>query len=292
MPELPEVETVVRGLRPRLVGRRLVRLVQRRADLRAPLPRGLASRTEGRRVVAVERRAKYILIRLAARRGRDAGGDAGENILIIHLGMTGHLVFMADPPPPAGPHDHLDFTFDDGTLLRFTDPRRFGVVDLMPAAALARDRRFASLGPEPLAPEFTPAVLEAVLAGRRGPIKAALLDQRLVAGIGNIYACEALFAAGISPRRAAGTVRGPRAAALTVAIRDVLNRAIAAGGSSLRDYVQASGELGWFQMQWGVYDREGQPCPGCDCGRPGRPGAIRRIVQSGRSTFYCAKRQR
>lgn len=273
MPELPEVETVVRGLRPHLVGRTFVAVAQRRADLREKLPRDFVRRLQGRRVVAVERRAKYILIHL---------DDA--NMLVVHLGMTGQFV-LGERPNAVGPHEHVAFTLDDGRSLRFTDPRRFGLMDIVPAGALGTHKRFRGIGPEPLDAAFTAAVLENAFRGRRGPVKAALLDQRHIAGVGNIYACEALYAAGIAPRRRTGTVRRERAARLVAAIRDVLEKAIAAGGSSARDYVQANGEQGWFQAQWSVYDREGQPCPGC-------AAPIRRIVQSGRSTFYCPKCQR
>ena len=281
MPELPEVETVVRGIAPLLVGRRILRFEARRRDLRTTIPRGIGARIVGRLVDAVTRRAKYILVHLAPR----PGGSA--EVLLIHLGMSGRLVVgRADGAAP-GKHEHVVFATEDGNEIRFSDPRRFGLVDLVRADRLARDRRFARLGPEPLGDGFDAAALAAVLAGSRTSIKAALLDQTRLVGVGNIYACEALFQAGISPRRRAGTVRGERAARLVAAIRDVLARAIAAGGSSARDYVQASGEAGWFQHHWAVYDREGKPCPGCDCG-----GGVRRLVQAGRSTFYCPRRQR
>ena len=276
MPELPEVETVVRGLLPRLTGRQIVRAELRRADLREKLPPQLAKRLTGRRVQTVRRRAKYILIDL----------DRDE-VLLLHLGMTGRLVLSNGAAAPPGPHDHLDLILDDGAVVRFSDPRRFGLVDLVAAKNLGEDPRLRTLGPEPLSPDFEAATLEAVLAGRRTAIKTALLDQRLVAGIGNIYACEALFRARLSPLRPAGTVKGARAERLVRAIREVLSEAIAAGGSSARDYVQASGELGWFQHHWAVYDREHQPCPGCSCA-----GSVKRIVQGGRSTFYCPSRQR
>ncbi len=275
MPELPEVETVVRGLRPHLTGRRFVEVEQRRPDLREKMPAGFVRRLTGRRVVAVARRAKYILIHL----------DDG-NVLVVHLGMSGRFV-LGDRPNAVGRHEHLAFTLDDGRVLRFTDPRRFGLMDLIPAGELEAHRRFAGMGPEPLSGEFTGAVLGARLDGRRGPIKAALIDQRTVAGVGNIYACEALYAAGISPKRASRLIRRERADRLVAALREVLEKAIAAGGSSARDYVNANGEQGWFQAQWAVYDKEGKPCPGCDC-----KGGVRRIVQSGRSTFYCPRRQR
>ena len=281
MPELPEVETVRRGIAPHLEGARIVRFEARRADLRTKLPARLAARMTGRRVVAVRRRAKYLLIELAPL------PPAGAEVMILHLGMSGRLIVRAVDASPPGKHEHIAFATDRGIEIRFSDPRRFGVLDLVPLDALATDPRFAPLGPEPLSDAFTPAALVAALAGSRTTIKAALLDQHRVAGIGNIYACEALFQAGISPRRLAGTVKLARATRLLAAIKDVLSRAIAAGGSSARDYVQSSGEAGWFQHSWAVYDRAGAPCPGCDCG-----GGVKRIVQGGRSSFYCAARQR
>ncbi len=226
MPELPEVETVVRGIAPLLVGRRILRFEVRRRDLRTAIPRGLGARIEGRRVETVTRRAKYILVHLAAAAGRAA------EVLLIHLGMSGRLVAgRADGTAP-GRHEHVAFATEDGSEIRFSDPRRFGLVDLVRADRLATDKRFAALGPEPLSDGFDAKALAAILAGSRTSIKAALLDQARLVGVGNIYACEALFQAGISPRRRAGTVRGERAARLAAAIRDVLARAIAAGGSS------------------------------------------------------------
>lgn len=265
----------MRGLRPHLTGRTFTQVEQRRPDLREKLPDDFARRLTGRQITAVERRAKYILIRL----------DDG-NVLVVHLGMSGRFV-LGERPNAIGLHEHLAFALDDGRVLRFTDPRRFGLMDLIPAAEIEAHRRFVGIGPEPLSPGFTGGALGELLAGRRGPIKAALIDQRTVAGIGNIYACEALYAARLSPKRPSGSIGRERAERLVVALREVLEKAIAAGGSSARDYVNANGEQGWFQAQWAVYDREGQPCPGCDC----RSG-VRRIVQSGRSTFYCARRQR
>lgn len=276
MPELPEVETIRRGLQPKLEGHVLAAVVQRRADLRFPLPVDFARRLTGRSVRHVGRRAKYLLLAL---------DDA--NVLMIHLGMSGRILIHDGPPPPPGPHDHVDFVTDAGCTIRYNDARRFGMMDLVAGAALGEHRLLAGLGPEPLGNRFDGEVLAAALGGRRTPIKAALLDQRVVAGIGNIYACEALHRAGISPKRSAHTVQGRRAARLATAIRDVLEEAIAAGGSSLRDYVQTSGELGYFQHSWRVYDREGAKCAQTDCG-----GTVRRIVQSGRSTFYCPAHQR
>ena len=277
MPELPEVETVVRGLAARMVGRRIVRLDLHRGDLRWKLPRGLKAKVEGHAVERVERRAKYIVIRLE-------GGGA----LLMHLGMSGRLV-VVDPGDrrAAEAHDHVVFHLEDGTRIRFNDPRRFGMLDYVEGQTLPEHRLLRGLGPEPLGPDFTSRYLEAALKGKRTPLKAALLDQRIVAGLGNIYVCESLYFAGLSPRRLARTVTEERAERLVRAIKDVLHRAIAAGGSSMRDYVQTSGELGYFQHHWAVYGREGEPCPGCDCAQ-----GIRRIVQSGRSTFYCKKRQR
>jgi len=277
MPELPEVETVVRGLGARMTGRRIARLDLNRADLRWPMPRGLRAKVEGRRIDRLWRLAKYILIDL---------DDAG--VLLMHLGMSGRLtVVNADDKSPPELHDHVVFTLDDGTRIRFNDQRRFGVLDYVGREKLEQHPLLRELGPEPLDPAFTGEVLAASLTGKRTPLKAALLDQQVVAGLGNIYVSEVLYRAGLSPRRLARTVTLERAHRLVQAIREVLQRAIAAGGSSLRNSVQASGELGYFQHQWAVYGREGEPCPGCDCG-----GGIRRIVQSNRSTFYCAKRQR
>ncbi len=277
MPELPEVETVVRGLAQALTGKRLARLDLARPDLRSAIPTNLAHRIEGRRIERFSRRAKYILIHFA-----------GGGVLIVHLGMSGRLIILAPGAnAPREKHDHAVFLFDDGTELRFNDARRFGLLDYEDEARLASHPRFRHLGPEPLSNEFNGPVLAQLLRGKKTSIKAALMDQRVVVGLGNIYVCEALFGARLSPRRLAGTVQGERAERLAAAIHDVLTRAIAAGGSSLRDYVQASGELGYFQHHWAVYGKEGEPCPICDCGK-----GIRRIVQGARSTFYCAKYQR
>jgi formamidopyrimidine-DNA glycosylase len=277
MPELPEVETIVRGLALRLEGRRLDRLELRRGDLRRAIPAGLAARVAGRRIERLGRRAKYILLHLE---------DGG--VLIAHLGMSGRLVIAGAADDVADdPHDHVVFRMEDGTVVRFNDARRFGILDYAREEALGAHPLLVHLGPEPLGNGFSGPVLAAALAGKVTPLKAALLDQRVVAGLGNIYVSESLFWAGLSPRRIAATVAGERADRLARAIREVLERAIAAGGSSLRDYVQASGELGYFQHQWAVYGKAGERCPGCDCRR-----GISRIVQGGRSTFYCAKRQR
>ncbi|WP_119417779.1 bifunctional DNA-formamidopyrimidine glycosylase/DNA-(apurinic or apyrimidinic site) lyase [Desertibaculum subflavum] len=277
MPELPEVETVCRGLRPALVGKRIARVRVMRPDLRWPLPAGLGQALTGRRVEAVDRRAKYILVRL---------DDA--NLMLAHLGMTGSMrVRPVDPTRALLPHDHVILETEDGISVTFHDPRRFGMIDLVPAAEMARHKLLAELGPEPLEDAFNAAALSAALAGKRTPIKAALLDQTVVAGLGNIYVCEALYRAGIGPRRLAQSVGGARAERLVTAIKSVLQAAIESGGSTLRDYVQADGELGYFQHRFEVYDREGQACLRC-----GNAHEIRRIVQSGRSTFYCGRCQR
>jgi formamidopyrimidine-DNA glycosylase len=280
MPELPEVETIRRGLAARLEGRRLRRVEQRRPDLRQAMPARLRQRLEGRRVERLDRRAKYLLMRL----------DDGA-VLILHLGMSGRLLIGGKTAEPPDRHDHLILETDDGTVVRFNDARRFGLVDLTSEAELAGHKLFQGLGPEPLGNDFNGPVLAASLAGKATPIKAALLDQKVVAGLGNIYVAESLFWAGLSPKRLARTVQGERAERLAQAVRRVLNEAIEAGGSTLRDYVQASGELGYFQHRFAVYDRAKQACPGCDC-TLARTGGIRRIVQAGRSTFYCPRRQR
>ena len=279
MPELPEVETVMRGLRARLEGHVITRVRIGRPDLRWPLPPGLGQRLTGARVTGFRRRAKYILMRL----------DRGESLL-IHLGMSGRVLIAPDDGGEPAPHEHVTLTTDDGWRVGFVDPRRFGSLDLVPTDAEDAHRLLADLGPEPLDDAFNAAFLSDALRGRKTPIKAALLDQHTVAGLGNIYVCEALFRAWISPLRLADSVAGARAARLVPAIKAVLTEAIAAGGSSLRDYVQPDGELGYFQHAWQVYGREGEPCPAC----PGAPACagISRIVQSGRSTFYCPRLQR
>jgi formamidopyrimidine-DNA glycosylase len=278
MPELPEVETVVRGLRPKLEGHRLKLVEQRRPDLRFPLPENFAARLQGRRVERIQRRAKYMLLHL----------DDGQ-VLLCHLGMSGRMVIVERARngrrPPLDRHDHVIFVTDAGTEIRFNDARRFGIMDLIAGDALEAHPLLRALGPEPLGNDFNGPALAAALKGKRTAIKAALLDQQVVAGLGNIYVCEALFFAGLSPRRLAYTVQGNRAEKLAAAVRQVLLRAIEAGGSSLRDYVQANGELGYFQHEWAVYGREGEPCR--RCGAP-----VKRLVQSGRSTFYCARCQK
>ena len=279
MPELPEVETVMRGLRAALEGRRIVRAVAHRADLRWALPVGLARRLTGARVLGFRRRGKYMLMRL----------DGGDSVL-LHLGMSGRMLVERAGRNDVTLHEHLVMETDEGWRVGFVDPRRFGSVDLVPTAEEDAHRLLAELGPEPLDAAFDVASLSEALAGKRTPIKTALLDQKIVAGLGNIYVCEALFRAAISPLRSAHTVPGARATRLVPAIKETLAEAIAAGGSSLRDYVQPDGELGYFQHAWKVYGREGEMCERC----PGKPvcQGIRRVVQSGRSTFYCPRVQR
>jgi len=291
MPELPEVETVRRGLQPVLEGHRITRVQTRRGDLRIPFPEGFGQRLTGRLVAHLRRRAKYILADL----------DSGET-LVIHLGMSGRLtIYKGGKALPLdgvegesvaaeggeGPHDHVILETDAPARIVYTDHRRFGLMTILETASIADDKLFKGLGPEPLDKSFTPAVLGAALAGKKTAIKAALLDQRVVAGIGNIYACEALWRAGISPKRLASAIPGERAKKLVPAIRKVLEDAIAAGGSTLRDYAKADGSLGYFQHHFRVYDREGDPCP-----RRGCTGTVKRIVQTGRSTFYCPKCQK
>ena len=270
MPELPEVETTVRGLRPVLDGARLALVEPRRGDLRRPFPPDLRQRLTGATVERLHRRAKYGLI----------DTDRGDT-LIFHLGMSGR--WRVDPGELL-PHDHLLLETAAGRRLALNDPRRFGSVDLWPTAALDQFGPLRGLGPEPLGPELTGAYLRDALAGRGASIKAMLLDQRIVAGLGNIYVCEALFLARISPRRAAGRIAEVRLQRLADAIRTVLLAAIEAGGSSLRDYARPDGELGYFSKQFQVYGREGEPCA---CG-----GTVRRYADGGRSTFWCPACQR
>lgn len=285
MPELPEVETVRRGLVPVLGGRQIVRAEIRRADLRIPFPADLGPWLTGRWVRRIKRRAKYLLMTF----------DDTDELLVTHLGMSGRMVIVgtggANRDLDPGPHDHVIIETDGGARIFFNDARRFGLMTRIHAAALAHHPLFAGLGPEPLDEGFTGRVLARSLKGRATSVKAALLDQRTVAGLGNIYVCEALYRAGISPRRKASGIGPVRAERLAAAIKDVLAEAIDAGGSSLRDHVQPTGELGYFQHRFSVYGRAGAACPGGRCG-PGVCDGIRRIVQGGRSTFYCPRYQR
>ena len=283
MPELPEVETVRQGLLPAMENRRISHAEVRRPDLRWPFPPRMAERLTGARVTALGRRSKYILASL----------DTGQTLL-IHLGMSGRMTISGDAPgsfhrdhPLRDKHDHVVLTMDSGARITFNDARRFGAMDLIATPAVETHPLLAKLGPEPLGNTFHAGVLARAFSGKRAPVKSALLDQRIVAGLGNIYVCEALWRAGISPMRQAGRIGQARLETLTQTIRDVLAEAIEAGGSSLRDYRQADGELGYFQHRFAAYDREGQPCRTQDC-----DGVIERIVQSGRSTFHCRLCQR
>lgn len=271
MPELPEVETTVRGLARYLEGARIARVTLNREGLRRPFPEGLVQALTGAEVTGLGRRAKYGLIHTA--RGQT---------MVFHLGMSGRWRIE---PEAAEKHDHLVLETAAGHVLALNDARRFGSVDLVDSDALDQWPTFAALGPEPLGPDLTPAHLAAAFKGRSGPVKVLLLDQRIVAGLGNIYVCEALLRAGIRPDRAAGSVSRKALDRLVPEIRAVLGESIEAGGSTIRDYAQPNGELGYFAASWRVYGREGEPCT-C-CGAP-----IRRMVQGGRSTFWCAACQK
>jgi len=276
MPELPEVETVRRGLIPVMEGKQIIRAQVRRPDLRWPFPDGMEGRLTGKRVERLRRRSKYILADL----------DSGETLL-IHLGMSGRMLISKRDHPDIQKHDHVVFHMQDDARVVFNDTRRFGVMDLVATEQAEAHRLLAGLGPEPLGNSFDEAYLLARLKGRNTPIKTALLDQKTVSGLGNIYVCEVLLRTGISPTRKAGQLSSVRVRSLVPAIRDVLNEAIESGGSSLKDYRQADGELGYFQHSFRAYGREGKPCVTAGCN-----GKIRRIVQAGRSTFYCAQCQR
>jgi formamidopyrimidine-DNA glycosylase len=287
MPELPEVETVRGGLAPVLEGRRLSRVEARRPDLRFPLPENFVQVLTGATIVSLTRRAKYLLGRLDR-----------EDTLVMHLGMSGRFE-IARPegaerpgefhyaPDPDPKHAHVVFETEAGSRVTYYDPRRFGYMALVNTATLHLHPWFAGLGPEPLSDAFDAARLKACFQGRRQGPKTLLLDQKVVAGLGNIYVCEALHRARICPFRPAGRISLPRLERLVLAVREVLTAAIAAGGSTLKDYAQADGALGYFQHSFRVYDREGAPCPTPDCS-----GTIRREVQGGRSTFYCPVCQR
>ncbi|WP_283176502.1 bifunctional DNA-formamidopyrimidine glycosylase/DNA-(apurinic or apyrimidinic site) lyase [Gemmobacter sp. 24YEA27] len=283
MPELPEVETVRRGLEPVMDGQQILAAQVNRPDLRWPFPPRMAERLTGARINALRRRSKYILADLST----------GETLL-IHLGMSGRMLisgaqiggFHHEHPAPAK-HDHVVFDMEGGARVTFNDPRRFGAMDLLDTVSAEAHPLLAVIGPEPLGNAFDGDYLAARLAGRKTPVKSALLDQRIVAGLGNIYVCEVLFRAGIAPDRLAGDLTGNEAQGLVPLIREVLSEAIDAGGSSLKDYRQADGELGYFQHSFRVYGREGDACT-----TPGCKGSIARIVQAGRSSFFCPDCQR
>ncbi len=281
MPELPEVETVRRGLAPLMEGRRIARVEQRRADLRFPLPERFGERLTDARIDRFARKAKFLTAHLST----------GE-VLIMHLGMTGRFTIGGQRPGAfhysAGgitAHDHVVFHMEGGDTVTYNDPRRFGFMELWPEADLSGYPRLAAMGPEPLTNLFSHAYLNQALTGKAAPIKAALLDQKVIAGLGNIYVCEALFRARISPKRLSRSIPGQRAARLALAIDVVIAEAISAGGSSISDFASTDGALGYFQHRFDVYDREGQGCKRCS-------GTVQRIVQSGRSTYYCPGCQR
>ncbi len=281
MPELPEVETVCAGLREQVTGLEIVQVTLNRPDLRVPFPDDFQKHIGGRKVVSVRRRAKYILLCLDDRQ-----------IIAIHLGMSGRItIIRADDPYVPQAHDHMILDMTNGVRVVLYDARRFGMVLLFHEDDMDSHPAFRNLGPEPLGNEFSGPFLKNILKGRATPVKQAIMDQRIVVGVGNIYACEALFMAGISPKKKSKDITLPMAQRLVDSIRDVLGRAIEAGGSSLRDYRRINGELGYFQHSFSVYDRENQPCPNCDCDAENTKG-IRRIVQSGRSTFYCPVKQK
>ncbi|SIS89250.1 bifunctional DNA-formamidopyrimidine glycosylase/DNA-(apurinic or apyrimidinic site) lyase [Insolitispirillum peregrinum] len=282
MPELPEVETVCRGLAAVLEGHRLESVTLRRANLRQPFPDGFVAAVQGRRVERIWRRAKYYQWLL----------DDGQ-VILGHLGMSG--TFEVSPPgsnlAPPGKHDHVVILTDHGAMVTYRDPRRFGLMTLTTLDELPRHPLVRDLGPEPLGEDFDALVLQRALAGRRSPVKPVLMDASVVVGVGNIYASESLFRAGIDPRRPALSLSFADCQTLVDAIRTVLAEALASGGSSLRDHRLVNGELGYFQHHFAVYDRAGNPCPGCICDLA-ETGGVQRIVQTGRSTFYCGQRQR
>ena len=275
MPELPEVETVMRGMQPALEGKKLTNIEARCDSLRWPIPNNFADRLKGRRVINIARRAKYILWYLD-----------DETVMILHLGMSGRVSITAKRPSKIEKHDHLIFTTEEGAVIRFNDARRFGMVDLSTSGSIFQHKLLRQIGPEPLSNDFNELSLKEMLRGKKTTIKNALLDQRVVAGLGNIYVCESLFRSNISPKRLALNVKGKRLKALSLNIREVLNEAILAGGSSLRDHAQTNGDIGYFQHNFMVYGREGQACKKNGCGNK-----VNRIIQSGRSTFYCTKCQ-
>ncbi len=276
MPELPEVEIVKRGLSPFLAGRKIVRVEKTRPDLRWPIPGSLEHVLTGARVLRLERRGKYILWH-----------TQDEMVMILHLGMSGRVLVTKDLPKVKNVHDHLTFKTEDGFFIRYNDPRRFGFIDLVPLSNLAEYPSIANLGPEPLSNAFNASALQQKISKKQAPIKSVLLDQTIIAGLGNIYVCEALHRSGISPRRKAKNISENKIDSLVVAIRVVLQDAINAGGSTLKDHLQTTGEMGYFQHQFRVYSRVGEKCMKKSC-----LGTIKRIIQSGRSTFFCGKCQR
>lgn len=281
MPELPEVEIVKRGLEPVLLNNEITKCSLNIGALRYPFPDKCEETLTNAHIKSVGRRGKYVLIHLASAQS-----------VILHLGMSGRVkIFNKSDEYEPEKHDHVILNFKQGQMVVYNDPRRFGFLDIVPTNDIEVCRHFVKMGPEPLGNHFSGVSLYQSLRNKKSPIKSALLDQRVVAGVGNIYACEALYMARIDPRKASGKISKPKADALAIAIKEVLLKAIDAGGSSLRDYAHTDGSLGYFQHMFGVYDREGEPCPNCDCNRQ-RTHGIKRIVQTGRSTFFCASLQK
>ncbi len=275
MPELPEVETIRRGLSKAMTGQRICQVIVRRTDLRRPLPNSFVETVRGEKIIKIDRRAKYLLMRLE-----------NDVVVLIHLGMSGRMVIDCgtDPQIPSRKHEHVVFVVENGNIIRFSDPRRFGLMEVSHAKNLFSHELLKQIGPEPLSMEFNGSMLVGRFQGRKTPIKSALLDQRVVAGLGNIYVCEGLFMAGLSPTRSANTITLKQASILAEKTKELLFNAIESGGSTLKDHVTATGEMGYFQHKFKVYGRSGHPCPSCE-------EPIRRIVQAGRSTFFCAKCQ-
>ncbi|MEE2655042.1 MAG: bifunctional DNA-formamidopyrimidine glycosylase/DNA-(apurinic or apyrimidinic site) lyase [Pseudomonadota bacterium] len=275
MPELPEVETIRRGLSKAMTGQLINEVIVRRTDLRRPLPDGFVETVRGKNIVTIGRRAKYLLMRLE-----------NDVVVLIHLGMSGRMVIElgTDPHIPNRKHEHIVFVLENDNIIRFSDPRRFGLMELSHAKNLSSHQLLKDIGPEPLSIEFNGLTLANRLQGRKTPIKSVLLDQRVVAGLGNIYVCEGLFMAGLSPMRSANTITLKQASILVKKTKELLLDAIESGGSTLKDHVSATGEMGYFQHKFKVYGRAGHPCPICE-------EPVRRIVQAGRSTFFCSECQ-
>ena len=275
MPELPEVETIRRGLSKAMTGQLINEVIVRRTDLRRPLPDRFVETVRGQKIATIDRRAKYLLMRLE-----------NDVVVLIHLGMSGRMVIElgTDPQIPNRKHEHIVFVLENGNIIRFSDPRRFGLIEISHAKKLSSHHLLKNIGPEPLSIEFSGSMLANRLQGKKTPIKSALLDQRVVAGLGNIYVCEGLFMAELCPTRSANTITPKHASILVKKTKELLLDAIESGGSTLKDHVSATGEMGYFQHKFKVYGRAGQPCPICE-------EPIRQIIQAGRSTFFCAKCQ-
>jgi len=276
MPELPEVETIRRGLSKAMTGQLINEVIVRRTDLRRPIPDGFVETVRGKKILTIDRRAKYLLMRLE-----------NDVVVLIHLGMSGRMVIElgTDPQIPNRKHEHIVFVLENNNIIRFSDPRRFGLIEVSHAKDLSSHQLLKDIGPEPLSTEFNSLMLANRLQGRKTPIKSVLLDQSVVAGLGNIYVCEGLFIAGLSPMRSANTITLKQANILVKKTKELLLDAIESGGSTLKDHVSATGEMGYFQHKFKVYGRAGHPCPICE-------EPIRRIVQAGRSTFFCSECQR